>query len=300
MTVFCLTCLPFWPVMTVGITSFAVHRFVLVFSAVSAEWGPIGRLTVMLETGTSGVVSKFVVVMPFLMFVLPSTMIRTPSPSSTSSSAGNSSPPCETRNAGPFIATGSVGVTAVAVPTSDPGATFAQLSGFSSNVFARHAFCSVVRRDGSTFGNVTSTDLMFPWPDACVIVVTRLAPFSLECFPLVDAVNAGLKDSPLQPSAWNGLDSPAWTAPNVEVSVVSVASAEQLVGFNRKPCLLTLTLSERIRSGTPLTIVGNVVSAVTRAVVWLILIVERVTTGPRLNGPATAGTLIDRPNGAPL
>ena len=89
-------------------------------------------------------------------------------------------------------------------------------------------------------------------------------------------------------------------APNVDVRLVSVNSVEQLVGFSRNPCLLTLTLSERRRIGIPPTIVGSVVSAVTRAVVGLMLIVERVFTSPRLNGPATAGTAIDSPNGAPL
>ena len=53
--VFCLTTLPFWPVIVVGIISGAVHRFP---DAASAECAPIGRLTVMLETGTSGVEAK--------------------------------------------------------------------------------------------------------------------------------------------------------------------------------------------------------------------------------------------------
>jgi hypothetical protein len=39
---------------------------------------------------------------------------------------------------------------------------------------------------------------------------------------------------------------------------------------------------------------------VTRAVCSSIVIFARATTVPRLNGPATAGTLTDRPNGAPL
>ena len=50
----------------------------------------------------------------------------------------------------------------------------------------------------------------------------------------------------------------------------------------------------------PLKIVGRVVVAVTRAVYGLTVSVPRVTTLPRLNGPAVAGTTTDSPNGAPL
>src|SRR4029077_10530450 len=61
-----------------------------------------------------------------------------------------------------------------------------------------------------------------------------------------------------------------------------------------------LTVMFRRRSGTPLKIVGRTLSTVTRAVVGSTLIVARVTTVPRLNGPAVAGTAIESPYGAPL
>ena len=84
------------------------------------------------------------------------------------------------------------------------------------------------------------------------------------------------------------------------VTVDSVANTLQLVGLIRKPCLLICTVMPFKRSGMPLKIVGSTLVTVTRAVYWSTLIVARVTTLPRLNGPATAGTTIDRPNGAPL
>ena len=49
------------------------------------------------------------------------------------------------------------------------------------------------------------------------------------------------------------------------------------------------------RSGTPLTIVGSTLATVTRVVLGSTLIVARVTTVPRSNGPATAGTAIENP-----
>ena len=134
---------------------------------------------------------------------------------------------------------GSTGVTAVAVPTSD---SFAQLKRVVlRTVFARHAFCSVVRREGSCLGSVTNTDLMFAWPAGCVIVVTRLAPLAFDGLPLVEAVNVGLNASPAQPSAWNGLDIEACLClpPKVERRMFPWTSFEQLVGLRRKPCLLT-------------------------------------------------------------
>jgi len=75
----------------------------------------------------------------------------------------------------------------------------------------------------------------------------------------------GVNASALQLARRNGLDR-LWVAPNVEVSVDSVASAPQLVGFSRKPCLSTATLMCLMRTSTPLTILGRVAVAVTRAV----------------------------------
>ncbi len=77
-------------------------------------------------------------------------------------------------------------------------------------------------------------------------------------------------------------------------------STLQLVGLIRNPCLLMLTTMCFKRRGMPPTIVGRVLVAVTRAVYGLTVSVPRVTTLPRLNGPATAGTTIESPNGAPL
>ena len=50
-----------------------------------------------------------------------------------------------------------------------------------------------------------------------------------------------------------------------------------------------------IRSGIPLKIVGRTLVTVTRAFSGLTVIVARVTTLPSPNGPAVAGTTIERP-----
>ena len=67
------------------------------------------------------------------------------------------------------------------------------------------------------------------------------------------------------------------------------------------PGRLTSTLILRSRSCTPSTNCGNgsetIVSA---AVVGFTAIDALTTTVPRLNGPATAGTTMLNPNGAPL
>src|SRR6266480_2978439 len=104
---------------------------------VSAECEPMGRFTVTLETGTSGVLANVVVVIPFLMSVLPTTITRTPLASSTRSRSGNAAPPWETRIAGPFIFEGSTGVFARTPPTNEPDG---QLNGFALNVASGHAF----------------------------------------------------------------------------------------------------------------------------------------------------------------
>src|SRR6476646_3687183 len=283
MVVFCLTTVPFWPVIVVGITSLLAHRLPL---AVSALCEPTGRFTVMLETGTSGVDANVVVVMPFLMSVLPTRIVRTPLASITRSRSGNAAAACETRIAGPVSLPGSVGVFARAPPTNDPGG---QWNGFDSNVAAGHAFCSVVRRDGSSLGSCTLTDLTFAWPGISLSVVSRLAPLAFDVFALLFALNEGLNFRALHAVSCSGLDR-FCVAPNVDVIVDSVASGEQLVGFNRNPCLLIDTVTPRNLVGMPLTIVGSVAVVVTRAVNGSTLIVARVVTGPRLNGPATAGT----------
>ncbi len=50
-----------------------------------------------------------------------------------------------------------------------------------------------------------------------------------------------------------------------------------------------------MRSGMPLKIVGTLPATTTREVYGSTLIVACVTTLPRLNGPATAGTTIAMP-----
>src|ERR1035438_7519592 len=120
------------------------------------------------------------------------------------------------------------------------------------------------------------------------------APLALEVFPLTVDLNDGLKASLLHALTWNGVET-FWVAPSVEVSVDSVANAAQLVGLNRNPCLLTATRMFRKRIGTPLTIVGKTLVVVTWSVYGLMLRVARVVTGPRLNGPATAGTTTESP-----
>src|SRR5437899_7499029 len=94
MTVFWLIWAPFWATIVVGIRSFFAHRLP---KAASAECGPVGSFSVKLDTGTSGIAAKVVVVIPFLMSVLPTRITRTPLPSSTRSRSGNAAPPCETR-----------------------------------------------------------------------------------------------------------------------------------------------------------------------------------------------------------
>jgi hypothetical protein len=62
-----------------------------------------------------------------------------------------------------------------------------------------------------------------------------------------------------------------------------------------------LTFTSLTASGTPSRIVGKgLLVIVGCAVTGLMLIAALTTTFPRLNGPATAGTTTDRPNGALL
>ena len=64
---------------------------------------------------------------------------------------GNASPPWETKYAGPSRGTGTIGVIALAYPTTDVAG---QLAGFASNVLATHAFCNVFSREGSCLGEL--------------------------------------------------------------------------------------------------------------------------------------------------
>ncbi len=73
---------------------------------------------------------------------------------------------------------------------------------------------------------------------------------------MVEAVSFGANASALHSLAWNGVERD-WVVPKVEVSVVSVFNAAQLVGLIAKSARLTFTSIERRRSGTPPTIVGS-------------------------------------------
>ena len=153
----------------------------------------MGRSSVNALTGTSGVAAKCVVVMPLVIFVLPMRIVRTPSPSRTMSRSGNSSPPWETKYAGPVISPGSSGVTAVPVPTLEP---FGQLNGLASKVACRHALLSVVRARGQLQWQPDQHGLDVGLPRALRDrrQQARAARFA-RALPLVVAVNVGLNGS---------------------------------------------------------------------------------------------------------
>src|SRR5271155_1654061 len=100
---------------------------------------------------------------------------------------------------GPSRVAARSGVLTVAVPMSDPSG---QLAGLAWKTAARHAFWSVVRREGSCRGNVSLTFAVFACPGVAVTLIVRLAPSSLLVFAWVDAVRTGLKGSVAQFAAW--------------------------------------------------------------------------------------------------
>src|SRR5664280_607971 len=185
--------------------------------------------------------------MPFLMSVLPSKTIWTPSPCSRNSTSGNAAPPWETRIAGPVSGAFRTGVCAVAVPTNDPSG---HPAGLALNCASVHAFCSVVSREGSDIGSCRLTLLMFASPGFWAILTVRLAPLALLVWPWVEAANDGLNGRLAQFAAWNGFETPA-LAPLVEPIVPVTDSGEQLVGLNMKPDLSIVTLTVRRSSGMP-------------------------------------------------
>ncbi len=168
-----------------------------------------------------------------------------------------------------------------------------------------HAFCSVVSLEGSERGSWTLTDLMFAWPGDCVTSVTSEAPLVREVFALELALNFGANFRALQFATWNGDCAIALPVAPPGSSVVKLPTVEtvwnalQLVGLIMNPGLFTATLMFLMRSGTPLRILGSVLSTITWEVNGSTVIPARVTTVPKLKGPATAGTLIDRPYGEP-
>jgi hypothetical protein len=119
-------------------------------TAASAEFGPSGRVKSKEAIGASGRVLKREYVIPRLISVLPLSLIVTPSPCSTISRLGKSSPPCETRYAGPASGWARSGVVAVAMPTSEAGG---QVAGSVSNCVAGQARCRVLSREGSAVGS---------------------------------------------------------------------------------------------------------------------------------------------------
>ena len=93
---------------------------------------------------------------------------------------------------------------ALACPMIDAGG---HPAGLVSNCAAVHAFCSVVRREGSCSGSSTLTLLMFAWvPSApgTVSFAVRLAPSARLVLAVVETVKAGLNARLEQSAAWNG------------------------------------------------------------------------------------------------
>src|SRR5271166_1232351 len=213
------------------------------------------------------------------------------------STSGNAAAPCETRYAGPVNGTFKTGVTAFAVPITDPAG---HPAGLVSNCASVQAFCSVVRREGSASGSCRSTLWMFASPGFWVTLTTSEAPSALLVVPWVEAVKPGLKGRFLQPVTANGLVT-AELAPCAAVIVPLIDCESQLVGLNMNSGRLTSTSIVFSLNGTPSMLCGSgSLVTVSCAVLGFTLIVERTTTLPRSNGPAFAGTTIERPNGAPL
>jgi hypothetical protein len=135
----------------------------------------------------------------------------------------------------------------------------------------------------------------------------RLAPLALEACPPILALMLGVNFRLLQPAAWKRLETRTlapWAPEAVPVSDIAL----QLVGLNVKPGRLIVTLTVRMSAGMPLcspsTLLTNCgrgsETTVICAVCGSMRIELRTTTLPRLKGPATAGTTIERPNGPPL
>src|SRR4029077_872648 len=193
---------------------------------------------------------------------------------------------------------------AVAVPTRDASG---QPAGFVLNCASVHAFCNVVNRAGSCLGSVTRTFAMFASPPpVCgppleVTFTVKLAPLALLVLPAVDAANPGLNGRLAQFDPWNGLDTPVlvfW----VLVIVPLTDSGEQLVGLKMNPERSMTTLIVLTCRGMPCRMCGSsLLTTVTCAVCGSTLIAALTTiglppSGPRLNGPASACSTMERPN----
>src|SRR5580704_7052540 len=118
-------------------------------------------------------------------------------------SDGNSSPPWETKYAGPLSGTGRIGVVAVAWPTTEAAG---QPAGSAANCAAAQAFCNVFNCDGSCLGSSTLTLAMFAsLPSEAlgkVSFAVRLAPRARLVLPDVETLKPGLKARLEQSAAW--------------------------------------------------------------------------------------------------
>src|SRR6185295_429432 len=141
--------------------------------------------------------------MPFLMSVLPSRMIITPSPCSTNSTSGNPALPCDTRYAGPDSGFLNTGVRIVALPMFESCGQ--PETGFASNKKSRQAFWIVDRREGSWIGSATNTLAMPASPRPVEVVITfKVTPLGLLPWPLTSAAKPGLKGRAPQLETWKG------------------------------------------------------------------------------------------------
>ena len=224
-----------------------------------------------------------------------------------------------TKIAGPVNGTGSSGVWTVACPMNDAEG---HPAGFASNCLSVHAFCRVVRREGSCNGNSTLTFAMFAWLPCgsfgSVTFVTRSAPSALLVLPLVETENLGVNFRLAQFVTWNG--TPILSVfPSLEWIVPVTSILLQLVGLNWKLSRVVIALMCWISSGMPSIDVGiaygvpgGLEVTVSAAVRGLTSILPRTITQSqesspagfaelrsRSYGPAFAGTSNVMPNGAP-
>ena len=257
----------------------------------------------MLDTGASGVVAKFVVVIPFLMSVLPTRITRTPSAFEHEVEVGElRAAAARPGRPGPSVCVGSVGVLARAPPTFEPSG---QLNGFAANICGRHAFWSVVSRDGSCLGSVTSTDLMSASPERLVdrrfearaVLARRFAARGRRERRFERERVASLRPG----TASTGSPSPTHR-PDVKPLTTDSVCEYRAVGRVALEALavdhdVQRTYADRDRRRRSAERSGR--SRPPGAVSDLTSIFARATTVGSENGPAIGGTTIDRPNGAP-
>ncbi len=249
------------------------------------------------EIGTSGIVPKVVSSWSFFVTRTLATRSIATSPCSGTTIRGSDSPGYLTNHAPPASPPGSTGVVTDAVPILvDAGQAPA------SYVASGQPFCSGLMFAATDSGSVTRTLLIAAWPPACVSVAVSGVFLRAAVLPLppTRSVSLGANGSARQPLTWKRLSTVA-TAPPAPPTIPRTAVAAHEVGLNMKPGRSIASAIERIRSGTPLTTCGNgSESTVSAAVARSTSIAARTTTSPRSNGPAFAGTTIERPYGAPL